>query len=155
MSQTVSSDAFSIIGFFLTLVGLLGSFFYIHLGDWYRDVLSLVTKWEIYRTGDNEAQKMARNECRYEIEQVGSFTTFGTSIGVTAFIVLVSILSLLLWQTNPQKSDAWNYLAIAGISFLVVYFALTLFFLIQGYRKTAKLRRDITTHSQFKPKNKP
>jgi len=44
IAQVASADALSVIGFFLTLVGLLGSFFYIHLGEWLREVIALETK---------------------------------------------------------------------------------------------------------------
>jgi len=106
MSPVQSSDALSMIGFFLTLVGLLGSFFYVHLSDWYREVLSLATKWEINKFGDDPDQKAGRRECRYEVEEVASWTTLITSLVVTGFVLFVLLLSVVLWLAEPQKSDS-------------------------------------------------
>jgi hypothetical protein len=69
---SAGADALSVIGFFLTLAGLLGSFFYIHLSDWLREVLALETKWRINAVGDEPDQRAARRECRYEVEQAAN-----------------------------------------------------------------------------------
>lgn len=143
MQSPESVDALSIIGFFLTLVGLLGSFFYIHLSDWYREVLALEVKWEIYRVGDLPEEKQARKECRYEIIKIGNWTVLSTSIVVTIFILFMAILSGIIWVTEPNKTGVWNYIGIAGLAFLVIYLGMTTLFLVSGYRKTSALQHQI------------
>ena len=143
MSPVQSSDALSVIGFFLTLIGLVGSFFYIHLSDWYRKVVSLATKWEINRYGDDPDQKAGRRECRYEVEEVAGWTTLITSLVVTGFVVFIFLLSVVLWLTEPEKSDAWAYIGIAGVGFLLVYLGMTAGLLVAGYCKATKVRGEI------------
>ena len=141
-----SSDALSVIGFFLTLVGLIGSFFYIHLSDWFRDVITLKVKWDTNKSGDDQDQKISRRECRYEIEKVGGSTTLISSIVMTLFISLVTILSIIIWITQPEKSDVWIYIGIASVGFLLIYLSMTGYLLINGYSKTRALKKDIAEH---------
>jgi hypothetical protein len=143
MPPAQPADALSIIGFFLTLAGLLGSFFYIHLGEWYREVLALEVKWRLNRAGDEAGQKAARRECRYEAEQMANWTTLATSLVVTGFVVLIAVLSLVLWLNQPSKTDAWWYIAVAGLAFLAIYLAMAGFFVVRGYRTARQVRQEV------------
>jgi hypothetical protein len=140
---TDPSQVLSILGFFLTLAGLLGSFFYIHLSDWYREILSLQVKWEMNKAGDDPDQKAARRSCRYEAEQYASWTTLATSLAVTIYIGLIGVLSLLIWQQQPVDNPLSLYIGIAGGVFLAVYLGMTAFFLIAGYTKVRRLRSEV------------
>ena len=143
MPPDQSTDALSIIGFFLTLAGLLGSFFYIHLSDWYRDVSVLEVKWKINRFGDEPDKKAARRECRYEVEKISSWTILLTTGVVTSFILFVAILSTILWQSEPDKNQAWLFIGLAGLAFLAVYLATTAYFIYAGYKKATNLKQQI------------
>ena len=143
MPAAQSTDALSVISFFLTLASLIGSFFYIHLSDWFRDIISIETKWSINKYGDDPDQVSARRECEYEIKRVANRVTLVSSIVTTLFIVLIACLSVGLWVTSPEKSDAWGYVAIAGVSFLVIYLGMTGYLLISGYGKANRLQRAI------------
>ena len=140
----MGSDSLSVIGFFLTLVGLLGSFFAIHLSDWYRDVQALATKWEINKRGDSDEFRAGRRECRYEMERVGGRTTLVTSIVISAFLLLVFGLSAALWCAESQRNTAWGSIGVAGIGFLLIYLGMTIGFLTAGYRTVRQVRREIT-----------
>lgn len=142
MEATVAStDALSIIGFFLTLVSLLGSFFYIHLSDWLREVIALETKWDINKIGDE--RRAARLECRYEIEHVATRTTLLTSAVVTAFVIFIFVLGLFLWLAQPEKSTAWTYIGLAGLGFMIIYLSMIFCLLWSGCRKARKLRSTV------------
>jgi len=143
MARVEPSDALSVIGFFLTLIGLVGSFFYIHLSDWYRKVVALATKWEISRSGDDPDQKAGRRECRYEVEEVAGWTTLITSLVVTGFVLFMFLLSVVLWLTQPERSDVWAYIAIAGVGFLLVYLGMTVGLLVAGYARAGRVRAEI------------
>ena len=143
MAPAQSSDALSVIGFFLTLVGLLGTFFYIHLSDWYREVSALAVKWEINKFGDDPDQKKGRRECRYEAEKIASWSTLITSGVVTFFVLFVTLLSIILWLAEPDKSDAWIYIGVAGLGFLGIYLVMTFGFVVAGYYKAIKVRLEV------------
>jgi hypothetical protein len=146
------SDALSVIGFFLTLVGLLGSFFYIHLSDWLREVIALETKWETNESGDLDEQRTARGQCRYEVEHLGNWTTLWTSLVTSAFVIFIFVLSLLLWLYQPDKNLAWQYIGLAGLAFMLVYLGMTLFILIYGYRKARTMRAEIIRYFDDNPR---
>ncbi len=136
-------DALSVIGYFLTLVGLLGSFFYMHLGDWYRQVLALEVKWEINRTGDDPELRTGRRECRHEAAHIAGWSILATSLSVSSFMLLISILALVLWFRRADRTEAWTFIGIAGLAFLILYVTMTAYFLIQGYSKARRIRGEI------------
>jgi hypothetical protein len=144
-----STDALSVIGFFLTLVGLLGSFFYIHLSDWLREVIALETKWRINRAGDDK--KAVRRECRYEIEQVANWTTLLTSVMVTTFVILVFVLGALLWLAQPEKNAAWTYIGLAGAGFMTIYLVMICYLLGSGYVKARRLYSTVLDYFKQHP----
>lgn len=147
MEGTVAStDALSVIGFFLTLVGLLGSFFYIHLSDWLREVLALEIKWRINSVGDEPDQRAARRECRYEVEQAANWTTLLTSLVVSIFVVFIFVLALNLWRAQPERSTAWNYIGYGGAAFMAIYAGMTGYLLIRGYIKARRLYSTIRVY---------
>ena len=139
----MGSDSLSVIGFFLTLFGLLGSFFAIHLSDWYRDVQALATKWDINKRGDSDEYRTGRRECRYEIERVGGKTTLITSLVISAFLLLVFGLSVALWRAESQHNAVWWAVGVAGLGFLAIYLGMTIGFLAAGYRTVRQVRREI------------
>jgi hypothetical protein len=139
-AAVASTDALQVIGFFLTLVRLLGSFFYIHLSDWLRDVMALETKWRFNKDAADGWE--AKLECRYEIEQVANWTTLITSLFVSAFVVFVFYLRVQLWLTQPDKDVAWAYVAWAGCSFLAIYVVMTGYLLARGYLKARTLLKQ-------------
>jgi hypothetical protein len=140
VAAVAAADALQVIGFFLTLVGLLGSFFYIHLSDWLRDVMALATKWRFYKDADDRWD--AKLECRYEIEQVANWTTLITSLFVSAFVFFIFYLGLQLWLAQPSKDVAWTYVAWAGCSFLTIYVVMTGYLLSRGYLKARTLLKE-------------
>ena len=146
MSLSNSADALSVIGFFLTLVGLLGSFFYIHLADWLRDVLTLETKWRVNQYGDELDQKAARRACRYEVVQLSNWTTLATSLAVTGFLLLIFILGTILWAAAGDKSLAWAFIGWAGLVFILIYLGMTIALLIIGYRKAHQVQKEVNEY---------
>jgi len=153
MEGTIAgSDALAVIGFFLTLVGLLGSFFYIHLSDWLREVIALETKWRINSVGDEPDQRADRRECRYEVEQAANWTTLLTSLVVTAFVIFIFILAQSLWRAQPERTAAWNDIGWAGAGFMVIYLGMTGYLLIRGYVKARRLHSTVRVYFERKKK---
>jgi len=143
-----TTDALQVIGFFLTLVSLLGSFFYIHLSDWLREVIALDTKWRTNKTGDD--RKSLRFQCCYEIEQLANWTTLVTSLVVTAFVIFIFSLGANLWLTQPEKSVEWTYIGLAGVGFILIYVIMTVYLLGRGYWKARSLLTEIRDHKDCK-----
>jgi hypothetical protein len=133
----------SIIGIFLTLVGLLGSFFYIHLSSWFRDLIALQNKWELNKIGGTPEEIEAQRECRYALRGLYNYVPGLVAGVITLFIGLVSgfILNYLfsIEVSGPLSSVLW----VVFLAFLATYFTLTLYFLIAGYRTGARINAEI------------
>ena len=53
----------SMVGLMLTLAGLVGTFFYIQLSGWLRDVQALHAKIDLNKLGNTDDNKKAIREC--------------------------------------------------------------------------------------------
>ena len=142
-AAAASTDALSVIGFFLTLVSLLGSFFYIHLSDWLREVIAMETKWDINKDGQQVERIAARRECRYEIGHVAIPTTVLTSLVVTGFVIFIFVLGANLWWAQQETSAAWTYIGLAGVGFMGIYLGMTIFLLGLGCFKARRLHNAV------------
>lgn len=129
----VSSDVTAAIGFFLTLTGLIGTFFYIHLSTWLREMLELKSKCDLNAVGDSEPRKQGRLECRFQLRRLLNHLPLVISAVISVFIVLmVGLGSRLIAACTPEPAVAPYYRA-AATYFLWVYFAMTVYLLIHGY----------------------
>jgi hypothetical protein len=57
----------------LALASLLGSFFYIQLSQWLRDILALSEKIDLNKQQGDSDQKKAIVECRVEMRRLSSW----------------------------------------------------------------------------------
>src|SRR5215210_4793448 len=82
----------------LTLASLLGSFFYIQLSQWLRDVVALRMKADLNRLEGTEAQKRAIVECRIEHARLTAPLTYAVNGVVILFVLFVLGNGLLMIQ---------------------------------------------------------
>ena len=61
------TNPLSTVGLMLTLASLIGSFFYLQLSQWLRDVVALRQKTELNVLQGDEGQQRAIVECKVEI----------------------------------------------------------------------------------------
>jgi hypothetical protein len=114
----------STVGLMLTLASLLGSFFYIHLSQWLRDILALRQKTELNRLQGDETQKRAIVECRVEYCRLASWHTYAVNlvvIGFVHFVLADGLLMLSLASTDPL----YGYVLSAFVAFLATFGALS------------------------------
>jgi hypothetical protein len=120
-------------GLFLTLGSLLGTFFYVHLSNWLREVIAIQNKWNLNKNGEKDEEKQALRECRYALQGVYNYVPGLVSGIITAFVFLLAALSISLWTWYSGPDVLQSYLSIAGLTFLILYTGLTACFLIHGY----------------------
>jgi|SRR5882724_2217601 len=138
-----NSDITSAIGFMLTLIGLIGTFFYVHLSTWLREVLELKAKYKLNSVGDSEPRKEGRLECKFQLRRFLNHIPLLVSIAITGFILLVCNLgSELLKSIQPEPPIA-SYYRTASTYFLFIYFGLTIYFLLHGYLVAFWLRKKL------------
>jgi hypothetical protein len=124
------SWSLSVLGMFLTLIGLLGSFFNLHLATWYRDVLAARTAWQIADASSNDD---AKRDAASVLKGVSIWVPVLTSTAISVFIAATARMSFQIMHGPQQPSVLMGYLSDALSLFLCVYFTLTLGFLVLGY----------------------
>lgn len=146
MSPIATSEITATIGFFLTLTSLLGTYFYVHLSTWFRELLELNSKWEENSVGEDEYRKRARIECRFQIKRYLNHVPLLVSSILTAFIIAMGIISNQLIASVTPRPVIFNYYRIAFGLFFITYIVLTLYFLIHGYILAWRLNSAISNY---------
>jgi hypothetical protein len=136
------SETLSAIGFFFTLTSLLGTLFYVQLSNWYRELLELKSKFKMNQYGDDN--KKARLECAFQIQRLYNHVPLLVSAVLTFFILAIGGLSLRLGLITRPFPDILLYYLAASIVFLVIYLALTGYFLVKGYAIGKSLTTEIS-----------
>lgn len=147
-----NSAILSTQGLLLTLISLLGTFFYVHLSDWRKDLMKLKAKWEQNRYYQTDEEKAALLEVRYELPGLSNYVTPLVTAVITVFILLVAGLSCALWTHYTGPLTIRTFLLVAGGAFLALYGLLTGTFLIGGMRTAKQLKHEIS--KQFRVRNK-
>jgi hypothetical protein len=127
-----TAEAQAAMTFFLTLVSLIGTFFYVQLSNWYRELLELNEKFELNKGGDNHIQ--GRLECRFQLDRLYNHVPAVVSGLVTVFLFVIGVLALSVANQFQPLPVILVYYGIAGVVALAIYLVLTLYFLIRGYR---------------------
>ena len=145
-----TSEILTSIGFFLTLVGLLGTFFYIHLSNWFRDILELQSKFKENEVGDQDYRRHAIVECKYQLKRVLNHVPLLVSIIISSFIIVLTTMAWNMINYLDPRPLIFSYYESAIMWFLVAYFSLTLYFLIHGYSIAYILRKKLFKKSENK-----
>lgn len=129
----------SIVGLLLTLASIIGTFFYLQLTQWVRDLLALEQKLELTRTMSEDDQGKYRIEARIEKRRLDNTATFivdGTVIGFVAFVIIVAFAMIAPAAGDPS----YPFVLWGLIGFALVFCALTAFILVQAVRSLTALR---------------
>jgi hypothetical protein len=130
---TLPPQNITAIGTFLTLVSLLGAFFYVHLTNWLRDLLALRAKFELNAGGNTAPEEQALRECRYILHGLYNVLPGLITCAVSVFIAFVAWQSygilLPYLCTDPLAERLAQSLGL----FLAIYVALVAFLLGRGY----------------------
>ena len=134
------------VGLMLTLASLVGTFFYIHLSQWLRDLLALRQKAQLNRLAGDENQKRAIVECRVEYRKLATWHTYVVNLLVIAFVVFVLADALLMIQ-YAKTDQVYFHVKIALIVFFILFLVLSLGLIGIGFhnaRQTKKLLDQVT-----------
>jgi len=134
------------VGLMLTLASLVGTFFYIHLSQWLRDLLALRQKAQLNRLAGDENQKRAIVECRVEYRKLATWHTYVVNLLVIAFVVFVLADALLMIQ-YAKTDPVYFHVKIALIVFFILFLVLSLGLIGIGFhnaRQTKKLLDQVT-----------
>lgn len=131
-------DESTTVGLFLTLVGLLASFFWVSLGTWLRDLVALRSEARYWKPIEDNNAKKERALLRAKVDGLGEFTTGLTTAVVLGFGAFLLVRALQL--ASNLDGELASSLESALWVFLVVFVVLTLFLLIRGYYLVWKIK---------------
>jgi amino acid transporter len=129
------------LNFFLTLVSIIGTFFYVQLSNWYRELLEVEEKFKLNKLGDDRLPALL--ECRFQLQRLYNHVPVMVSALVTVFLIVIGLLALSLGTQLQPSPPILPYYWIAGAVFYAIYLFLTGYFLIKGYRLGWQLKVDI------------
>ena len=129
----------TMVSLMLTLAGLLGSFFYIQLSQWLRDLMALEKKSDLNRFAGSEAEKRALLECRVEYRKLVSRPTAVVNLSVIGFVLFVLVDALLMIR-SAAADPLYPNIAVALWVFLCLFIALSVGLLWSGRRTAAAIR---------------
>jgi hypothetical protein len=139
------SNTVSVASLYLALVGLLSTFFFVHLGNWLGEILGTEAKWRQIQGREPKMQYFDKTlECYYQAVQSSSIWTFLGWLAVTLFLsVLGLFLETLRRHLPPQEADVlFYYVSIPCYVFLALYTLLSIVMLSVGYWKARRVRTD-------------
>ena len=130
----------SIVRFYFSLVGLLGSLFFVHLGNWYKDISTTQQKWKRFKNLDLRDKHI---ECYLEAFDEKNPLSYIGFILLTGFMLILGVFSELLRQYIPPQETLALYMYLPVYLFFLIYFVASMSYLIMGYRKVNKLFNEI------------
>jgi hypothetical protein len=130
----------SIIGFYLSLISLLGSLFFIHLANWYKDISTTEQKWTRFKQLDARDKHI---ECYLEAFDEKSPVPLVGFVLLTTFMVILGAFSLYLRPMIRGEGSLESFLYVPMFLFFALYFVSSMLFLVLGYRKVRRLFQRI------------
>lgn len=130
----------SIIGFYFSLVGLLGSLFFVHLGNWYKDISTTEQKWKRFKNLDVRDRHI---ECYLEAFDEKNPLSYVGFILLTSFMIILGVFAQFLRQYLPAEETLTSYMYLPIYLFFAIYFIASMIYLVLGYRKANRLLSEI------------
>ena len=123
--QMAPVNPLSMVGLMLTLASLVGSFFYIQLSGWLRDVQALQAKIALNKFGNTDDNKKAIRECRIEQAKLAAWHSLAVNTAVIWFVWF--ILQVGFQMIDMAKTDPLYYLVRHAFEvFLVLFLVLSI-----------------------------
>ena len=119
----VPVNPLSMVGLMLTLASLVGSFFYIQLSGWLRDVEALRAKIKLNKFGTQDDNKKAIRECRVEQARLAAWHTIVVNIAVIGFvwfILQVGFQMIDMAKTDPLFGPIRHAFQVFEVLFLLL-----------------------------------
>ncbi|SIT77242.1 hypothetical protein [Microbacterium sp. RU33B] len=130
----------SIVGLLLTLASIIGTFFYLQLSQWLRDLLALDQKVLLSRDlSTPDQQDRVQFESRVELKRLDNVPTTIVNGTVIAFVVFVWVLSIAMIQ-SASADPSFGFVLAGLIGFISVFGALVWVLLTQGLACVRRLR---------------
>lgn len=135
------TNPLTLVGLVLTLASVVGSFFYIQLSQWLRDLLAVAAKIELYSHGDNPDKDKALLEARIENRKLSSWHLLVTNAVIIAFVCYLVVIGLKLIDA-AQADPSYPVIRQAFVIFGLIFAGLSIvLFLFGVYRMLANAKK--------------
>lgn len=129
----LTSQEIGTLGFFISLISLLGTFFYVQLSNWLRDLLASEALYDANKVGSKPEEKEELRKLKYSIVGLYNSVPLVTSIAISTFIALVAGIIIRILSPSLSNDYLAKNLMLALCSFLAIYALLTGYLLLRGY----------------------
>jgi hypothetical protein len=148
-----TGNVISILGFYLALISILGSFFYLHLGQWVKQIQTTQQKWDQYKLLDDRPDERGKKlECLFEtMDERNLQPAIGFSL-LTIFMFIIGVFASKLRIFIPGENSLANFLYITGYLFFIIYISTSLIYLSWGYCNVKKLLLNIKSNLKIQMK---
>lgn len=136
------TNPLSIVGLLLTLASLLGTFFYLHLSQWLRDVLALRQKTELNILQGKSSQQRAIVECRVELRRLASWHTYVVNLLVIAFVIFILVLGLDMIK-SASSDPLYGEVRLAMFVFLGLFITLSIALMWLGQWNARNIKNQL------------
>lgn len=144
-----AANPLSVVGLMLTLSSLLGSFFYLQLSAWVRDILALKSKSDLNKFAGTNDEKKAMRECAVEVDKLINWPTYLVNAVVIVF-VLVMIGTALVMLERAATDPLYGPVRFAFYLFLAVFLVLSGVLLRHGTKQGNAVKTEVERLRQEK-----
>ena len=138
--QDQTGTVISILGFYLSLISILGSLFFIHLGTWFKQISTTQQKWKQFKNSTDRGKHI---ECYLEVYDEKSLQPAFGFILLTIFMVILGVFAEQLKPLLPTHNTLGRYLYWPGYLFFGLYIIVSLVYLIYGRIRVSRLYTEI------------
>lgn len=146
----LNSQEIGTLGFFLSLISLLGTFFYVQLSNWLRELIASEAIYDANMVGGTEQEKEELRKLKYGIAGLYNRVPQITSAAISVFITLIAGIIMSILGHALETDHLAQKLTLALFAFLLIYYGLTIYLLVRGYA----IGRKIYLGTRPKPKAK-
>jgi len=137
-----AANPLSVVGLMLTLSSLLGSFFYLQLSAWVRDILALKSKSDLNKFAGTNDEKKAMRECAVEVDKLLNWPTYLVNSVVIVF-VLIMIATALNMLERAAADPLYGPVRFAFLLFLGVFVVLSSVLFYHGRTQGNAVKKEV------------
>ncbi|MFK0206321.1 hypothetical protein [Agrobacterium sp. NPDC090283] len=137
-----AANPLSVVGLMLTLSSLLGSFFYLQLSAWVRDILALKAKSDLNKYAGTTDEKKAMRECAVEVDKLLNWPTYLVNTVVILFVVIVIVTALVMLE-RAAADPLYGPVRFAFYLFLAVFVVLSSVLLHHGTKQGNAVKTEV------------
>jgi hypothetical protein len=122
----------SVVGVLLTLASLLGTFFYIQLAQWLRDLEALKQKIDLNEVEGTPAEERAIVEVRVELVRLDAWPNYMVNVAIIAFVIFIITLAIHL-AGDAASDPSQPTVNLALWVFAILFVALSVVLFVAGW----------------------